>query len=60
MALNLNLLHERILEQRQRQRDPLKLGMIFVGAIAALLFVNYLWNGLQGTPDQAPVERRAI
>ncbi len=45
MALNLNLLHEQILEQRQRQRDPLKLGMIFVGAIAALLFVNYLWNG---------------
>ena len=44
MALNLNLLHEQILEQRQRQRDPLKLGMIFVGAIAALLFVNYLWN----------------
>ena len=31
MALNLNLLHEQILEQRQRQRDPLKLGMIFVG-----------------------------
>ena len=45
MALNLNLLHEQILEQRQRQRDPLKLGMMFVGAIAALLFVNYLWNG---------------
>ena len=45
MALNLNLLHEQISEQRQRQRDPLKLGMIFVGAIAALLFVNYLWNG---------------
>jgi len=45
MALNLNLLHEQILEQRQRQRDPLKLGMMFIGAIAALLFVNYLWNG---------------
>ena len=45
MALNLNLLHEQISEQRQRQRDPLKLGMIFIGAIAALLFVNYLWNG---------------
>ena len=45
MALNLNLLHEQISEQRQRQRDPLKLGMMFIGAIAALLFVNYLWNG---------------
>jgi hypothetical protein len=45
MALNLNLLHEQISEHRQRQRDPLKLGMMFVGAIAALLFVNYLWNG---------------
>jgi hypothetical protein len=44
MALNLNLLHEEISEHRQRQRDPLKLGMMFVGAIAALLLVYYLWN----------------
>jgi hypothetical protein len=45
MALNLNLLHEQISEHRQRQRDPLKLGMMFVGAVAALFFVYYLWNG---------------
>jgi hypothetical protein len=47
MALNLNLLHEEISAQRQRQRDPLKIGMMFVGAIAALFFVYYLWNAYQ-------------
>ena len=35
MALHLNLLHEEILEQRQRQRDPLKIGM---------MFLYYIWN----------------
>ncbi|MEP6686445.1 MAG: hypothetical protein ABJB22_06675 [Verrucomicrobiota bacterium] len=44
MALNLNLLHEEISEHRQRQRDPLKLGMMFVGAVTALLVAYYLWN----------------
>lgn len=45
MPLQLNLLHEEIQEQRQRQRDPLKISM-FVGiGIAALLAVNYLWGG---------------
>ncbi len=44
MALTLNLLHEEILEQRQRQRDPLKIGMMVIGALAAVLFVYYLWN----------------
>ena len=44
MALNLNLLHEEIFEERQRQRDPLKLGMMFVGAVAALLCIYYLFN----------------
>ena len=31
MALHLNLLHEQIEAQRQRQRDPLKLGMMALG-----------------------------
>lgn len=44
MALNLNLLHEEIAELRQRQRDPLKIGTMVIGAIAALLFVYYLFN----------------
>ena len=44
MALQLNLLHEQILEQRQRQRDPLKIGTMAVGAIGALLFLYYGWN----------------
>jgi hypothetical protein len=44
MALHLNLLHEEILEQRQRQRDPLKIGMMVLGALGALMIVYYLWN----------------
>jgi hypothetical protein len=45
MALHLNLLHEEILEQRQRQRDPLKIGMLVLAGIGALLFLYYMWNG---------------
>jgi hypothetical protein len=47
MAIHLNLLHEEIQEQRQRQRDPLKIGMMIVGAIGALLFLYYMWNVYQ-------------
>src|SRR5437868_11509844 len=47
MALHLNLLHEQILEQRQRQRDPLKLGMIALIGAGALLFLYYTWNAYQ-------------
>jgi hypothetical protein len=44
MALHLNLLHEEIQEQRQRQRDPLKIGMMVLAGIGALLFLYYGWN----------------
>jgi hypothetical protein len=44
MALHLNLLHEEIFEQRQRQRDPLKIGMMVLGALGAMMFAYYLWN----------------
>lgn len=44
MALHLNLLHEEILEHRQRQRDPLKIGMIALLACGTLLFLYYTWN----------------
>ena len=44
MALHLNLLHEEIWEQRQRQRDPLKIGMLVLAGIGALLFLYYMWN----------------
>src|SRR5947209_16957174 len=44
MALHLNLLHEEILEQRQRQRDPLKIGMLVLSACGAILFIYYAWN----------------
>ena len=45
MALHLNLLHEEILEHRQRQRDPLKIGTMVLAGIGALLFLYYMWNG---------------
>lgn len=44
MALHLNLLHEEISEQRQRQRDPLKIGMMVLGALGAIMLVYYLWS----------------
>ena len=47
MALHLNLLHEEISEQRQRQRDPLKIGMLVLCSCGALLFLYYAWNAYQ-------------
>ncbi|MEY2525393.1 MAG: hypothetical protein QOE73_164 [Verrucomicrobiota bacterium] len=47
MALHLNLLHEEISEQRQRQRDPLKIGMMVLSGFGALLFGYYAWNVYQ-------------
>jgi len=44
MALHLNLLHEEISEQRQRQRDPLKIGMRVLLGLGALMVGYYLWN----------------
>lgn len=44
MALHLNLLHEEILQQRQRQRDPLKIGMLVLATLGALMLAYYLWN----------------
>lgn len=45
MALHLNLLHEEISQQRQRKRDPLKLGMMTLSAFGALMALYYMWNG---------------
>lgn len=47
MALHLNLLHEEISEQRQRQRDPLKLGTMALGAIGALMLLFYVFKAYQ-------------
>ena len=44
MALHLNLLHEEIFEQRQRQRDPLKIGMMVLATLGALMLAYYMWN----------------
>lgn len=47
MPLQLNLLHEEFREQRQRQRDPLKIGILVLAAVGAMLFLNYVWKGYQ-------------
>jgi hypothetical protein len=47
MALHLNLLHEEFQEQRQRQRDPLKIGMMVLGGLGTLMFLYYMWNAYQ-------------
>lgn len=47
MALHLNLLHEQISAQRQRQRDPLKIGMMVLGGLGAVMLVYYLWHAYQ-------------
>jgi hypothetical protein len=44
MALHLNLLHEQILEQRQRQRDPLKIGVLALIGCGTIMFVYYSWS----------------
>ena len=47
MALQFNLLHEELAEARQRKRDPLKLGLMALGALGAILFLYYGWNAYQ-------------
>lgn len=47
MALQLNLLHEEIAEHRQRQRDPLKIGMLVLIFLTALMVAFYMWKGYQ-------------
>jgi hypothetical protein len=44
MALQLNLLHEEILEHRQRQRDPLKIGVMVLIVLGGILFLYYMFN----------------
>lgn len=60
MALHLNLLHEELTEERARQRDPLKLGMLFLAFLAALMVAYYMWKAyhtLQIKNRLAGVER---
>ncbi|MGH8092801.1 MAG: hypothetical protein ACREIF_04955 [Chthoniobacterales bacterium] len=47
MALQLNLLHEEFTEERQRKRDPLKLGIIALIAFGAVFFLYYAWNAYE-------------
>lgn len=47
MALQLNLLHEEFTEERQRKRDPLKLGVIALIGFGVILFLYYGWNAYQ-------------
>ena len=56
MALQLNLLHEQIAEHRQRQRDPLKIGTMVLGALCALLLLFYMLKAYQTLCDQEPAQ----
>ena len=47
MALQLNLLHEEFEQERQRKRDPLKLGITALVAFGVILFLYYGWNAYQ-------------
>jgi hypothetical protein len=47
MALQLNLLHEQIAEQRQRQRDPLKIGTMVLSALCAVMLLFYMLKAYQ-------------
>jgi len=47
MALQINLLHEEFTEERQRKRDPLKLGIMGMIGIGAIFFLYYGWNAYQ-------------
>ncbi|MDQ6626309.1 MAG: hypothetical protein M3Y69_09280 [Verrucomicrobiota bacterium] len=47
MALQLNLLHEELAEQRQRQRDPLKIGTLVLVALGVVMALVYMWKGYQ-------------
>jgi Tfp pilus assembly protein PilN len=50
VALSINLLHEKHKLERQRQRDPLKLGVYVLAGIVACFLAYYLiaWAGSQG------------
>ncbi len=47
MALQLNLLHEEFTEERQRKRDPLKLGVIALCVVGALMLLFYVTKAYQ-------------
>jgi Tfp pilus assembly protein PilN len=49
VAISINLLHEKHKQERQRQRDPLKLGVYVLGGIIAFFLAYYLfaWFGAQ-------------
>ncbi len=43
VAISINLLHEKHAQERQRQRDPLKLGVYVLGGIIACFILYYLF-----------------
>jgi hypothetical protein len=57
MALHLNLLHEEILAVRQRQRDPLKIGMLVLAGCGAILFLYYGWNAYRAIAIKSELSR---
>src|SRR6266480_2180924 len=47
MALHLDPAHAETLDQRRRERDPPKIGIMVLVSCGALLFLYYTWNAYQ-------------
>lgn len=47
MPLQLNLLHEEFTQERQRKRDPLKLGLMGLGTLGAFMLAYYALQAYQ-------------
>ena len=59
MALQLNLLHEEITQERQRKRDPLKLGIIALMRLSARSSsLYYGWNAYRTIQIREPAQCR--
>lgn len=60
MAIHINLLHEQKTQQKQAERDPLKLGMLGILIVAMLFGGYYTWKSAElGTVQAALADANA-
>src|SRR5688500_19027591 len=55
MAIHINFLHEQKTQQKQAERDPLKLGMLVILVIGMLMGAFYFWKQSAVSAVQAQV-----
>lgn len=60
MAIHINLLHEQKTQQKQAERDPLKLGMLGMLVVAMLLGGYYTWKKAELSTVQSALEEARI